>query len=308
MSHMQTMAHNDALYESDHPIPARSSADLAVSNPYTRQDQDPQTYALREAHALPTPSGPHSAFEAYVEGPGGVSLPSHRAYGPATTARNGTPPVAEQEGSPAPRRKSKLERSLEPSGYAAADTEGVQLDYADPTKTIRPHRGSPAGARAKVGPSRTSDDSTAGDAPSHLGRSGTEFLSRYNERNEAVLGSPRNGDGILHDLEAGVANRTAAALQEAKDRGLATPAMIEHATAAPGVNPCAPPPSSPRLAPASPHPLPALLLQVRRLRPLDPDPARLPTQDAHNPPRAGAWGVEPPPQRRPPHGPRAPLV
>ena len=241
MSHMQTMAHNDALYESDHPIPARSSADLAVSNPYTRQDQDPQTYALREAHALPTPSGPHSAFEAYVEGPGGVSLPSHRAYGPATTARNGTPPVAEQEGSPAPRRKSKLERSLEPSGYAAADTEGVQLDYADPTKTIRPHRGSPAGARAKVGPSRTSDDSTAGDAPSHLGRSGTEFLSRYNERNEAVLGSPRNGEaGILHDLEAGVANRTAAALQEAKDRGLATPAMIEHATAAPGVNPCAP--------------------------------------------------------------------
>ena len=239
MSHMQTMAHNDALYESDHPTPARSSADLAVSNPYTRQDQDPQTYALREAHALPTPSGPHSAFEAYVEGPGGVSLPSHRAYGPATTARNGTPPVAEQEGSPAPRRKSKLERSLEPSGYAAADTEGVQLDYADPTKTIRPHRGSPAGARAKVGPSRTSDDSTAGDAPSHLGRSGTEFLSRYNERNEAVLGSPRNGDGILHDLEAGVANRTAAALQEAKDRGLATPAMIEHATAAPGVNPCA---------------------------------------------------------------------
>ena len=239
MSHMQTMAHNDALYESDHPIPARSSADnLAVSNPYTRQDQDPQTYALREAHALPTPSGPHSAFEAYVEGPGGVSLPSHRAYGPATTARNGTPPVAEQEGSPAPRRKSKLERSLEPSGYAAADTEGVQLDYADPTKTIRPHRGSPAGARAKVGPSRTSDDSTAGDAPSHLGRSGTEFLSRYNERNEAVLGSPRNGEaGILHDLEAGVANRTAAALQEAKDRGLATPAMIEHATAAPGVNP-----------------------------------------------------------------------
>ena len=138
MSHMQTMAHNDALYESDHPIPARSSADLAVSNPYTRQDQDPQTYALREAHALPTPSGPHSAFEAYVEGPGGVSLPSHRAYGPATTARNGTPPVAEPEGSPAPRRKSKLERSLEPSGYAAADTEGVQLDYADPTKTIRP--------------------------------------------------------------------------------------------------------------------------------------------------------------------------
>ena len=238
MSHMQTMAHNDALYESDHPIPARSSADnLAVSNPYTRQDQDPQTYALREAHALPTPSGPHSAFEAYVEGPGGVSLPSHRAYGPATTARNGTPPVAEQEGSPAPRRKSKLERSLEPSGYAAADTEGVQLDYADPTKTIRPHRGSPAGARAKVGPSRTSNDSTAGDAPSHLGRSGTEFLSRYNERNEAVLGSPRNGDGILHDLEAGVANRTAAALQEAKARGLAPPAMIEHATAAPGVNP-----------------------------------------------------------------------
>ena len=75
LSHVQTMAHNDALYESDHPIPARSSADnLAVSNPYTRQDQDPQTYELREAHALPTPSGPHSAFEAYGEGPSSVSV------------------------------------------------------------------------------------------------------------------------------------------------------------------------------------------------------------------------------------------
>ena len=71
MSHMQTMAHNDALYESDHPIPARSSADLAVSNPYTRQDQDPQTYALREAHVakqkrgvlvVPDPSIPREAW------------------------------------------------------------------------------------------------------------------------------------------------------------------------------------------------------------------------------------------------------
>ena len=37
MSHMQTMAHNDALYESDHPIPARSSADLKARSEQSRK-------------------------------------------------------------------------------------------------------------------------------------------------------------------------------------------------------------------------------------------------------------------------------
>ena len=43
----------------------------------------------------------------------------------------------------------------------------------------------------------------------------------------------------MQDWERAAAMRNAAALRNAKDRGLATPGMIEHATAGPGINPYA---------------------------------------------------------------------
>jgi len=63
--------------------------------------------------------------------------------------------------------------------------------------------------------------------PSRVLRSGTAYLGRYNEAQPDT------------DLEGGMHARTANAMQRGKDLGLATPGVIEHATAQPGVNPYA---------------------------------------------------------------------
>ena len=84
-------------------------------------------------------------------------------------------------------------------------------------------------------------------------RSGTAILGRYNEhihehQHEDRLDPHPAGDHgakfhnvaeTLHIDQQHLDERRAHALQSAKDRGLATPQMIEHITAMPGVNPYA---------------------------------------------------------------------
>lgn len=93
--------------------------------------------------------------------------------------------------------------------------------------------------------------------PARPVRSGTAILGRYNEHihhsHEDRL-DPHGDHGAhgahfhnpLHNVaeamhldQVHMDERRARALQDAKDRGLATPAMIEHITAMPGVNPYA---------------------------------------------------------------------
>ena len=63
-------------------------------------------------------------------------------------------------------------------------------------------------------------------------------MQRY-EDHTLGAGATNSQAGPMQDWERAAAMRNAAALRNAKDRGLATPGMVEHATAGPGVNPYA---------------------------------------------------------------------
>ena len=63
-------------------------------------------------------------------------------------------------------------------------------------------------------------------------------MQRYEDHTFGA-GATNPQAGPMQDWERAAAMRNAAALRNAKDRGLATPGMVEHATAGPGVNPYA---------------------------------------------------------------------
>jgi len=76
--------------------------------------------------------------------------------------------------------------------------------------------------------------------PNHmLARRGTAILDRYEGGIEERSASENPQFDHVQEWERAVAHRNAVALRNAKDRGLVSPGMIEHATAGPGVNPYA---------------------------------------------------------------------
>ena len=72
--------------------------------------------------------------------------------------------------------------------------------------------------------------------PSH---SGTAILGRYETHLQQDRLDPHGAGPVGAQFQEGMDSRKFNALQNAKDRGIATPAMIEHITAMPGMNPYA---------------------------------------------------------------------